>query len=73
MTCYSGCAAPSKLPQVLLDWAIEVAANEPVTLWEKHRNAELFRLQGNRNPFIDFPHLAKKIDFSQGYIQKPNR
>ena len=69
MTCYSNCAAPNKLPQVLLDWAVEMAASEPVTLWEKHRNAELYRLQGNRNPFIDHPEWAKQLDFSGGYIQ----
>lgn len=39
LTCYSGCAAPAKLPQALLNWAIETAASEPVTLWERHRNA----------------------------------
>ena len=45
------------------------AAQQEVTLWEKHRNQELFDLQGNRNPFIDYPELAKKIDFSKGWQQ----
>ena len=29
----------------------------PVTLHEKHRNWSIYKLQGNRNPFIDFPDL----------------
>jgi deoxyribonuclease I len=33
----------------------------PVTLYEKHRNAAIQELQGNRNPFIDFPDLADKM------------
>ncbi len=32
-----------------------------------HRNQELFRLQGNRNPFIDFANWAKLIDFNDGW------
>ncbi len=30
----------------------------PVTLHEKHRNWTIFKLQGNRNPYIDFPELV---------------
>jgi endonuclease I len=70
MSCYIRCAGLSKFPRQLLDWAIEVAASEQVTFWEKHRNSQLFRLQRNHNPFIDFPNLANKIDFLSGYIQK---
>ncbi|KON88484.1 endonuclease I [Sporosarcina globispora] len=33
----------------------------PVTVYEKHRNAAIQALQGNRNPFIDFPDHAKEI------------
>lgn len=40
--------------EVLLGWH----GNYPVTLYEKHRNAAIHELQGNRNPFIDFPDLA---------------
>jgi deoxyribonuclease I len=36
----------------------------PPTLYEKHRNQAIFYIQGNRNPFIDFPDLSKKIDFA---------
>ncbi|WP_139891174.1 endonuclease I family protein [Bacillus sp. D386] len=31
--------------------------NHPVSLHEKHRNWAIFKLQGNRNPYIDFPEL----------------
>jgi deoxyribonuclease I len=34
-----------------------------VSLFEKHRNQAIYRIQGNRNPFIDFPDLAEKIQF----------
>ncbi|WP_052404798.1 endonuclease I family protein [Bacillus rubiinfantis] len=44
---------------LLISWHQEF----PVTIYEKHRNQAIYRIQGNRNPFIDFPHLAKKIDF----------
>lgn len=37
---------------------------QPVSLYEKHRNREIFLMQGNRNPFIDFPELAQSIDFN---------
>ena len=46
--------------QILLDinlfkrWHDE----HPVTLHEKHRNWAIYKLQGNRNPYIDFPELA---------------
>ncbi len=35
----------------------------PPTLYEKHRNQAIYYIQGNRNPFIDFPELAEKIEF----------
>lgn len=39
---------------------------DPVTEFERHRNAEIQRAQGNRNPLIDFPEWAEKIDFALG-------
>jgi endonuclease I len=39
---------------------------DPVTDHERHRNAEIQRVQGNRNPLIDVPEWADQIDFSQG-------
>ncbi|WP_363322176.1 endonuclease I family protein [Sporosarcina highlanderae] len=35
----------------------------PVNDYEKHRNKAIFEIQGNRNPFIDFPDLTKKLKF----------
>ncbi len=44
---------------LLVGWNIQF----PPTLYEKHRNQAIYYIQGNRNPFIDFPGLAEKIDF----------
>ena len=49
--------------QQLLQWHEQY----PVTDYERHRNDAIEDVQGNRNPFIDFPELAKKVDFSQGF------
>lgn len=38
----------------------------PVDDYERHRNQAIFRRQGNRNPLIDHPRLAKKIRFESG-------
>ncbi len=35
--------------------------DEPVDQEEIARNEEIYKLQGNRNPFIDFPELVDKI------------
>lgn len=48
--------------EMLLNWHNDF----PVTPHELHRNMTIFALQGNRNPLIDFPKLAKKIDFTLG-------
>lgn len=50
-----------RLP-ILLKWH---AAQEP-SAWERHRNAEIARVQGNRNPLIDHAEWAEHIDFTQG-------
>jgi endonuclease G, mitochondrial len=47
---------------MLLQWSQE----HPVTEHERHRNMAIFKKQGNRNPLIDFPEWARKIDFSLG-------
>ncbi len=41
-------------------------ANKP-NRYEKHRNAAIFAVQGNRNPLIDFPDLADRADFRRGF------
>ncbi|MFD1773870.1 endonuclease I family protein [Paenibacillus rhizophilus] len=42
--------------KLLLEWHYRF----PVTLYEQHRNLAVFELQGNRNPFIDFPEIAEQ-------------
>ncbi|WP_368654429.1 endonuclease I family protein [Ornithinibacillus sp. 4-3] len=37
---------------------------EPVSLYEKHRNKAIYEIQGNRNPFIDIPDLIDHLRFS---------
>lgn len=39
---------------------------DPVGDYERHRNAAIAEKQGNRNPLIDFPDWAEKIDFALG-------
>lgn len=53
--------------QLMQDWS----RRYPPTLWEKHRNAAIEELQGNRNPLIDFPDMAEKIDFRYGLKKAP--
>lgn len=38
----------------------------PPSVYERHRNQAIFEVQGNRNPLIDFPEWAEKIDFKLG-------
>lgn len=48
--------------KTLLEWS----KNDPVGEYEQHRNAEIFRKQGNRNPLIDHPEWTERIDFARG-------
>ena len=48
--------------ETLLDWH----EADPVTEYERHRNAAIFEKQGNRNPLIDFPEWAPNVDFRLG-------
>ena len=43
--------------ETLMKWHLE----EPVTEAERLRNDEVYKLQGNRNPFIDHPEYAERI------------
>lgn len=55
----------------LLPWAVELLLRwnreDPVDSYELSRNEEIFKVQKNRNPFIDYPQLAEYIwgDMSQ--------
>lgn len=50
---------------VLKPWAIELllswSRQDPVSDKERTRNNKVFIIQGNRNPFIDFPELPEYI------------
>ena len=48
---------------VLLDWH----RNSAVSLYEKHRNRVIFKIQGNRNPFIDHPDKATESLLEAGF------
>ena len=43
--------------QLYLKWAKE----DPVSELERQRNEAVYKIQGNRNPFIDYPSLAEYI------------
>lgn len=49
----------------LQDWAISMLLkwhrNDPVSQKELDRNDAVYKIQNNRNPFIDFPELAEYI------------
>ncbi|HDR6217918.1 TPA: endonuclease [Bacillus cereus] len=45
--------------ELLLKWHEEF----PVSIYERHRNQSIQDTQGNRNPLVDFPNYARKIDF----------
>jgi endonuclease G, mitochondrial len=47
-----------RLP-IILDWH----ERDPVGEYELHRNYVVAALQGNRNPMIDHPEWARRIDF----------
>lgn len=62
-----------KLPVTVYDQAaintlINWSEEEKPTRYEQHRNEAIFELQGNRNPFIDFPQWIHQVDFMQGMI-----
>ncbi|OCA82144.1 endonuclease I family protein [Pseudobacillus wudalianchiensis] len=48
--------------ELLLKWHNDYK----VSIYEKHRNKAIFDIQKNRNPLIDFPQYADKIDFMLG-------
>jgi endonuclease G len=52
---------PDRL-QILLSWH----GSDPVTEYERHRNAAIFEKQGNRNPLVDHPEWASRVDFRLG-------
>jgi endonuclease G, mitochondrial len=55
-----------KITDERIDILLEWHRHDPVTEHERHRNAAIFEKQGNRNPLIDFPEWADKINFALG-------
>ncbi|MBD2347189.1 endonuclease [Anabaena subtropica] len=49
-----------------LDTLLKWHQDYPVNEHEKHRNMAIYKKQGNRNPLIDFPEWADKIEFRLG-------
>lgn len=50
---------PGEMEEALRKWNKE----DPVDEEEARRNEEIFKLQGTRNPFIDNPDLADRLNF----------
>ena len=48
---------------MILDWH----EADPVSDYELHRNYVAVELQGNRNPMIDHPEWARRIDFGAAW------
>jgi endonuclease I/V8-like Glu-specific endopeptidase len=48
--------------ETLIAWS----NSEEPSDYEKHRNQTIYEIQGNRNPFIDFPDWVDKVDFIRG-------
>ena len=49
---------------------IKFHTKDPVTVFEQNRNERIARIQGNRNPFIDFPQFTEII--FRHYMQLAN-
>ncbi|WP_203362587.1 endonuclease [Bacillus sp. REN10] len=60
---YPNTIRKSFLKQINLSLLINWHEQFPVTIYEKHRNRAIYRIQGNRNPFIDHPELAARFAF----------
>ncbi len=47
------------------DWSLDLLLRwhreDPVSIKEVRRNEEIFKIQGNRNPYIDYPDLAEHV------------
>ena len=57
----AGGSAYPTLNQWIIDLLLEWNRQDPPSEWEVLRNERVYRVQENRNPFVDFPQLAEYI------------
>eukprot|EP00929_Paragymnodinium_shiwhaense_P061350 TRINITY_DN30632_c0_g2_i3.p1 TRINITY_DN30632_c0_g2~~TRINITY_DN30632_c0_g2_i3.p1 ORF type:complete len:391 (-),score=53.82 TRINITY_DN30632_c0_g2_i3:126-1229(-) len=70
---YPGALDRTRMPLQSLEWLKRAATTEPVSLWERHRNAAAHIHQGVRNPFVDHPEWVRTIDFERGFAANAER
>jgi len=58
---YPGQVQPEEMPPDRLEVLLAWHEAQPVSEWERHRNAAIAERQGNRNCFIDHPALAGSL------------
>jgi endonuclease I len=58
---YPGLISVEEMPEDRWEVVLAWREQDPVTLWERHRNAAIFERQGNRNPFIDHPEWVSDM------------
>jgi endonuclease I len=51
----------------LLEWN----KADPPDAGERARNEAIYRLQGNRNPYVDHPNYVDRIGFSESMLRRP--
>lgn len=59
-------AVPREYVYERIETLVAWHSSKPPTLHERHRNAAIFEQQGNRNPLIDHPEWASRIEFLGG-------
>jgi endonuclease I len=63
MVRYPGSLSRANFPERNFNDIKRWAKEHPVSVYEKHRNSQIFNVQGNRNPFIDFPEYVDQIEY----------
>ena len=63
---FSSRLLPGEFPRERLETLLAWHAADPPGEYEHHRNQASAEKQGNRNPLIDFPGWASRIDFRFG-------
>ncbi|WNB87291.1 endonuclease [Cellulomonas sp. ATA003] len=58
---YPGVVQDVEMPRARQETVLAWHEADPVTEWERHRNAAIVERQGNRNPFVDRPELARSL------------